>query len=329
MANDQDTFKETIANLPGVGEAKAQALWDAGFRTIQDVAEASIDELTDAEGIGQSLAEAILEGIEDLETPEEPEEDVDEGADEETREEPEADTEGFQAMTEEGFVDAISELPGVGAAKAQALWEAGYRSLDEVRATDADTLAGDVDGVGPKLAEAILQGIEDLEAPEPEPEVEIVEDEEAEEEEAEIVEEEAYIAKPKPELDDATQSALKLRNSMNGARPRFVRRNWWQFAKFDKNHAWRRPRGTHSKQREGRKHAPKRVKIGYRGPKEARDLHPSGFEEVLVHNPSMLDEIDPDTQAARIASAVGRRKRVQIIEKAQENGIHVLNPGGI
>lgn len=231
----------------------------------------------------------------------------------------------------EAFIDTISELPGVGQAKAEALWEAGYRSIEEVRESTKEELADEVDGVGPKLAEAILQGIEDLEAPEPEPEIEVVEEGKPEEEaeEAEIVEEEAYIAKPKPDLDEETERALKLRNAMNGSRPRFVRRNWWQFDRFGKDHSWRKARGQHSKQRKGKAHAPPIVKVGYRGPKEARGLHPSGFEEVLVHNADDLDEIDPDTQAARIASGVGKRKRVTIIEKAQDEGIHVLNPGGV
>lgn len=228
------------------------------------------------------------------------------------------------------FIDTISQLPGVGEAKAQALWDAGYQTLDEVRDAGKEELADDVEGVGPRLAEAIIQGLEDLETEEPEPEVEIVE-EEAEDEaepETEIVEEGEYVVKPKPELDDETERALALRKQKKEQQPRFVRRNWWQFKKFGKDHSWRRPKGTHSKQREGRKHAPARVKVGYRGPKQARGLHPSGFEDVLVHNTDDLEDLDPDTQAARIGSSVGGRKREMILEEAQDKGIHVLNPGG-
>jgi len=228
------------------------------------------------------------------------------------------------------FIDTISQLPGVGEAKAEALWEAGYRSLDEVQDAGQEDLAEDVEGVGPRLAEAIIQGLQDLETEEPEPEVEIVEEAEEEEaeEEPEIVEEGEYVVKPKPDLDEETEEALKLREYLNNKRPNFVRRNWWQFDRLGKDHSWRKARGTHSKQREDRKHAPAQVKIGYRGPKQARGLHPSGFEDVLVHNPHDLDELDPDTQAARIGSSVGGRKREQILEKAQNEGIHVLNPGG-
>lgn len=234
-----------------------------------------------------------------------------------------------EEMSKEEFIETISRLPGVGEAKAQALWDAGFRSIEEVKETTAEELADQVDGVGPKLADAILQGVADLEAPEPEPEIEVVESDEEEEPEeaAEIVEDEEHVAKQKPDLDEETERLLKLRNHMNDKRPRFVRRNWWQFVKFSKDHSWRAPRGTLSKQRKDKKHVPNRVKVGYRGPKEVRGLHPSGFEEVLVYNTDDLDGIDPDTQAARIGSKVGGRKREMILDEADELGIRVLNPG--
>lgn len=71
---------------------------------------------------------------------------------------------------------------------------------------------------------------------------------------------------------------------------------------------------------------PRLVKIGYRGPKKYRGLHPSGYREVLVHNPEELESIDPEAQAARIAASVGKRKRMLISEAAEEKGIKLLNP---
>jgi large subunit ribosomal protein L32e len=66
---------------------------------------------------------------------------------------------------------------------------------------------------------------------------------------------------------------------------------------------------------------------GYRTPKAIRGLHPSGYEDVLVHRPEDLEELDAEKDAARIASKVGGRKRELIVEKADELGIHVLNAG--
>ena len=65
--------------------------------------------------------------------------------------------------------------------------------------------------------------------------------------------------------------------------------------------------------------------IGFRGPVAARDLHPSGFEEVLVYNVDGLEGIDPKKQAVRIGGTVGTKKRIAIEDRADELGIRVLN----
>ena len=67
------------------------------------------------------------------------------------------------------------------------------------------------------------------------------------------------------------------------------------------------------------------VDIGFRGPVAARDLHPSGFEEVLVYNVDGLEGIDPKKQAVRIGGTVGTKKRIAIEDRADELGIRVLN----
>ena len=66
---------------------------------------------------------------------------------------------------------------------------------------------------------------------------------------------------------------------------------------------------------------------GLRTPKEERGLHPSGFEDVLVHRPEDLESLDPEDEAARIGSTVGGRKREMILEKAEELDVKILNSG--
>lgn len=90
---------------------------------------------------------------------------------------------------------------------------------------------------------------------------------------------------------------------------------------------WRKPRGGDSKMRLEKKSKPPLVKIGYRKPKSERGIHPSGYREVLVHNSSDVEDVDPEEQAIRIASSVGRRKREKIIETVKEKDIKILNPG--
>ncbi|MEM5853284.1 MAG: 50S ribosomal protein L32e [Candidatus Aenigmatarchaeota archaeon] len=92
------------------------------------------------------------------------------------------------------------------------------------------------------------------------------------------------------------------------------------------NESWRRPRGMHSKIRKRKKSKIKMPNIGYGAPKNLRYLHPSGLMEVLVYNVKDLEKIDPSKQAIKIAHTVGKKKRQEILKKAEEMKIKVLNP---
>jgi len=109
-------------------------------------------------------------------------------------------------------------------------------------------------------------------------------------------------------------------------KPKFRRQESWRYKRLKES--WRRPRGMDSKMRKGVKGWPKTPNIGYRSPKDARNIHPSGFKEILVHNIDELDGVDPNSEAVRIAHTVGYRKRIEIINLAREMGIYVLNPVG-
>ena len=117
---------------------------------------------------------------------------------------------------------------------------------------------------------------------------------------------------------------VELRKRIKARKPEFVRQESWRYVRVKES--WRKPRGMDSKMRLQKKGWPPIVKVGYRGPAKARGLHPSGYQEVLVHNVEELERLDPTRQAARIAHTVGLRKRIQIMERARELGIYVVNP---
>ncbi|MDI9633823.1 MAG: 50S ribosomal protein L32e [Methanolinea sp.] len=89
---------------------------------------------------------------------------------------------------------------------------------------------------------------------------------------------------------------------------------------------WRRPRGLHNKQRIQKKAKGPLPTPGYGSPLVARGLHPSGYREVLVHNPAGLEGLDPERDAIRIAAGVGAKKRLLIQEMALKAGLKILNP---
>jgi len=126
-------------------------------------------------------------------------------------------------------------------------------------------------------------------------------------------------------LNKEKKRLLKIRSRINKKRPHFKRFESWRFIRLKDQ--WRKPRGIDNKMRTEEKGWPKSVKIGYRGPAAVRGLHPSGYEEVMVWNPSDLAKINPETQVARIGGTVGGRKIEAILKKAEEYGIRVLNPG--
>lgn len=107
-------------------------------------------------------------------------------------------------------------------------------------------------------------------------------------------------------------------------KPDFKRQESWRYKRVKEN--WRRPRGIDSKMRKKVKGWPPSPKVGYRSPKKTRGLHPSGYAEVHVQTLDDLMGIDPETQAIRIARTIGARKRFEILARAEEKEIHILNP---
>jgi large subunit ribosomal protein L32e len=118
---------------------------------------------------------------------------------------------------------------------------------------------------------------------------------------------------------------LRARKKVSATRPKFVRQESWRYIRLAEN--WRKPKGVDNKMRKQVSGVPPLVKVGYRGPKRARGLHPSGYRDRLIHNIRDLEKLDPKIDAARIGHSVGRRKRIDIVSRANALGVKVLNRG--
>tara|TARA_B100000242_G_scaffold131742_1_gene93311 strand:+ start:3761 stop:4399 length:639 start_codon:yes stop_codon:yes gene_type:complete len=135
---------------------------------------------------------------------------------------------------------------------------------------------------------------------------------------------EEHVARQKPVLSDDMKAALALRAAQKKATPSFRRTEWFRYKRLSRS-GWRKPHGMDNKQRRNFKYRGSLVRIGHGKVNAASGLHPSGFQEVMVHNTGDLDQIDAETQAARIGATVGGRKRENIHSRADELGIRVLN----
>src|SRR3989338_650378 len=105
--------------------------------------------------------------------------------------------------------------------------------------------------------------------------------------------------------------------------PKFLRPNFGRSSRSRIKKAWRRQRGIDNK---------KRLKIAYMGaspsigngqPSEIMYFHPIGMPEALVHSLSELTNLKG--VAVRIASGVGRKKRLELIKMAESMKLPVLN----
>jgi large subunit ribosomal protein L32e len=67
------------------------------------------------------------------------------------------------------------------------------------------------------------------------------------------------------------------------------------------------------------------VKVGYGSEAELRHLHPSGYEPARVSSLRDLENLDPKRHIVIIASQVGLRKRLQLVEAARAKGFRIAN----
>ena len=90
-----------------------------------------------------------------------------------------------------------------------------------------------------------------------------------------------------------------------------------------KSQTWRRPKGRHSKMRKKRKSYPVSPGVGYKSPKnEAGKIF--GLTPVLISNIKELGKLNKNS-AVIIARKVGARKKIDIIKKADEMKLKILN----
>ena len=215
----------------------------------------------------------------------------------------------------EDIIKEFTNIKGLGEAKAKALADAGFKSVDELANASIEDLTA-IEGVGAALANKIKAGALELSS-----------------ETAEVSDESTEKTAPKATkavevgelaMDDESKRLFKVRKVLKGKKPHFNRTDAHKYKRLDSN--WRRPRGLQGKQRKHIKAKGALAQAGYGSPVAVKGLHPSGYADILVRNVGDVDAIDATIEAIRIARTVGAKKKSAIEEKAAQLGIKVLNP---
>jgi large subunit ribosomal protein L32e len=252
-------------------------------------------------------------------------------------------------MTKQSIIKEFTLLKGLGLAKAELLYDNGITSMEKLKKSSVEDITK-IKGISEKNAKDILEQLQSADTKQSSPkkqetkkpssknssdESEHIQEtkekteektEEKPQDTVEIVEDDTkdkYKVKKKPKLSKEKQKQLHTRKQIKKRTPTFLRQEWFRYKRIPKN--WRRPTGITSKLRTNLKYRPSKVRVGFRGPKDTRGLHPSGFEEVMIYNTNDLNTINPETQAARIGKTVGTKKRLEIAKKAEELDIRILN----
>jgi len=115
---------------------------------------------------------------------------------------------------------------------------------------------------------------------------------------------------------------VKLRNKMKKKKPVFIKQMSRQRRGLAKK--WRRPRGSDSKIKIGKKGYPKKIKIGYKSPKKVSGLSRGGFKIVLIKNIGDLKKINKEKDIICLSN-FGRKKKAMILKECIKLNLKILN----
>ncbi len=314
--------KPELEDVPGIGPKTAESLREAGFKTVKSLAKTDPAKLmVKVEGIGETTAKQIVEEAKKL-VPE------DKPIPKKTEKPKPAETKKKEVKEkpEKPKKVELTDVPGVGPKTADNLRDAGFKTVASLAKTDVAKLVSKVDGIGETLATQIIEEARKLAPVEPSEKPKTQKKAESKKEPIKKVKK-----KEPKEVDISTRETLvekrllRIAQEKRRRQPKFRHEQAHRWIRI--KDSWRKVKGIDSATREKRKGRISMVSAGYRKPKAVRGLHPSLYEEVLVHRPADLEILDPEIHAVRIGGSVGLRKRQEIIKKADAMLLRVLNPG--
>lgn len=118
--------------------------------------------------------------------------------------------------------------------------------------------------------------------------------------------------------------ALSTRKQIKSKKPVFKATDAHKIKRLKRN-GYKKGRGYHNKQRLSKRGFRFNIRVGYKSPIAVRHTTPQGLYPVLVHTVAQLESLDPKTQAVIVASNVGGRKKLAIVEAATKQKLTIMN----
>jgi large subunit ribosomal protein L32e len=123
-----------------------------------------------------------------------------------------------------------------------------------------------------------------------------------------------------------TENLLKIRKSIKKRKPLFRRKDSYKVSKIGKRRKkkikWRRPRGKDNKIRQRRVGYPMPPSIGWGSPRKVKGFFKEGYTKRIFN----IEELNQLKEGKNIILAkIGKKKRMEIVKKAAEKKIKILN----
>ena len=121
------------------------------------------------------------------------------------------------------------------------------------------------------------------------------------------------------------ENLLEIRKRIKDKKPDFIRQDNDRRMRIGRKAKWRKPKGIHSKIRHHFKGRRKMPSPGFKSPTKVRGLHDSGLKIVGILSADGIKGIKKESEGIIIAKSIGMKKRLEILKKAKELQIQVLN----
>jgi N utilization substance protein A len=135
MEQMSEESRENLKTIPKVGDVMARVLYNEGYRSVEDIANADAEDLARKAGIGLKTLERIVAEARKMVPP------------------PEI-TEGASSIEGEGL--SLDRLPGVAAKTLELFNSHGFETVADIAETSIEKLV-EVPGVGQKKAEKLIE----------------------------------------------------------------------------------------------------------------------------------------------------------------------------